>query len=163
MKAIIRQAGEGERLWFAGGGAWTFKATGEETGGSLLIIEDQVVRGKTTPLHSHPNFEEAIYVLDGELLVHADGEEHTVGTGGLFVAPRGLPHAFLVTSETAHLLGALTPASGEEFYRAASEPLRSEADAERPADLERLRAAAEASESIELLGPPPFEQLATAR
>lgn len=163
MQAIIRQAGEGERLWFAGGGDFTVKASGEQTGGALFVFEDHVVKGKTTPLHTHPDMDEAIYVLAGEILVHSDGDEHAVGAGGLMVAPRGLPHAFLVTSDTARLLCWLTPATGEAFYRAASEPIRSEADENRPPDIERLRAAAERSESIEILGPPPFEQVALAR
>ena len=154
--AIIRQREEGERLWFAGGGIWTMKASGAETDGSLLVFEDHVAKGKTTPLHTHPNEDEAIYVLSGEILVHVDGEEHAVGSGGLFVAPRGLPHAFLVTSDSAHLLCFQTPASGESFYRSVSEPISSENDAERPPDFARLREAAEESPSLELLGPPPF-------
>ena len=153
---IIRQAGEGEQLWFAGGGIFTIKASAAETGGSATILEDRMVRGKTTPLHQHPTFEEAIYVLEGEILVHADGEEHRVGAGGIAVAPRGAAHAFLVTSETAHILAVLTPGVGEPFYRDASEPITAPEDADRPADFERLRAAAERSEHIELLGPPPF-------
>lgn len=154
---IIRQQGEGERLWFAGGGVFTMKATVEETGGAFFMLEDRVVRGKTTPLHLHPGEDELIYVLEGELLVHVDGEEHRVGERGLFVAPRGVPHAFLVTSETAHLLCLQTPGSGWPFYEQVSEPARSDADAARPADFARLGAAAERSPAIELLGPPPFD------
>ena len=162
-KAIIREREDGERLWFAGGGVWTMKATGAETDGALLMFEDRVAKGKTTPLHTHPYEDEAIYVLEGELLVHADGEERRVGPGGLFVAPRGLPHAFLVTSETAHLLCVQTPASGEPFYRAASEPSESDADADRPPDFARLREVAEQSDRIELLGPPPFAVVPSAQ
>jgi quercetin dioxygenase-like cupin family protein len=154
---IIRADGEGERLWFAGGGVFTMKATSAETGGSFAMFEDHVVRGKTTPLHMHPNLDEAIYLLEGEILVHVDGEEHRVGEHGLFVAPRGVPHAFLVTSETAHLLVLITPGTGEAFYRSVSEPATSQADASRPPDFARLRDAAEHSEHIELLGPPPFD------
>jgi quercetin dioxygenase-like cupin family protein len=154
---VIRQADEGERFWFAGGGVFTMKATSAETGGSFAMWEDHVVRGKTTPLHVHPDLDEAIYMLEGEILVHVDGEEHRVGEGGLFVAPRGVPHAFLVTSETARLLAVMTPGAGESFYRSVSEPVTSEADAARPPDFARLREAAERSEHIELLGPPPFE------
>jgi quercetin dioxygenase-like cupin family protein len=154
---VIRQDGEGERLWFAGGGVFTMKATSAETGGALAIWEDHVVRGKTTPLHMHPGQDEAIYMLEGEILVHVDGEEHRVGERGLFVAPRGVPHAFLVTSETAHMLLAITPGTGEAFYRSVSEPATSTADASRPPDFARLREAAESSEHIELLGPPPFD------
>ena len=76
--------------------------------------------------------------------------------GGLAFAPRGVAHAFMVTSETARVLALQTPGTGEDFYRDAGEPIRSAADAERPPDWERLRAVAERSDSIEIVGPPPF-------
>lgn len=155
---IIRHDGEGDRMWFAGGGTFTWKATSEETGGAFLMIEDRMEQGKVTPLHVHPENEEAIYVLEGEILVEVEGERHRLGAGGLFVAPRGVAHAFMVTSESARVLGLLTPGSAEDFYRDAGEPLASEADESRPADFRRLREAAERSSSIEIVGPPPFEQ-----
>lgn len=153
---IIRQDCEGERMWFAGGGTFTWKATAAETGGAFVLLEDSMERGKVTPLHSHPADDETLYVLEGELLAHFDGEEHRVGAGGVFVAPRGVPHAFMVTSETARVLVLQTPGTGESFYREAGEPIESGQDVTRPADWARLRAVAERSESIELLGPPPF-------
>lgn len=153
---IIRQAGEGEQMWFAGGGAFIWKATAAETGGAFIMIEDRMERGKTTPMHLHPKEDEAIYVLEGELLVDIEGEQRRIGRGGLFVAPRGVPHAFMVTSDSAHVLTIQTPGSGEAFYRDAGEPASTPEQAARPADWARLRAVAEASESIELLGPPPF-------
>ena len=153
---MIRQDREGEQMWFAGGGAFTWKATSAETGGAFIMLEDRMVRGKTTPLHLHPNEDEAIYVLEGEVLVHIEGEEHRLGQGGLFFAPRGVPHAFMVTSETAHVLAWQTPGTGESFYRDAGEPAETLEDAARPADWVRLRQVAERSENIELLGPPPF-------
>jgi quercetin dioxygenase-like cupin family protein len=153
---LIRNRDEGEKLWFAGGGVFTMKATSAETDGSLMMLEDHVVRGKTTPLHRHAHEDELVYVLDGELLVHVDGVDHRVGKGGLFYAPRGVAHAFLVTSETAHLLCVQTPGSGEAFYRDVSDPATSQADAARPPDLARLQAGAQRSNSVELLGPPPF-------
>ena len=74
------------------------------------------------------------------------------------VAPRGVPHAFVVTSERALILTLQTPGSGETFYRDASEPSTDDTDAGRPPDLDRLRAAAERHpDIIEILGPPPFE------
>jgi quercetin dioxygenase-like cupin family protein len=159
---IIRQGGEGEQMWFAGGGVFTWKATAEETGGAFVLLEDRMERGKVTPLHMHPDIDETIYVLDGELLVHADGEEHRVGPGGVFSAPPGYPHAFMVTSDTARVLAFLTPGSGESFYRDAGETVTSPEDAARPADFARLRQAAERSPSIELLGPPPFAVAASS-
>jgi quercetin dioxygenase-like cupin family protein len=155
---VIRADGEGERLWFAGGGVFTMKATAEETDGAFVLLEDRMAQGKTTPLHSHPHLDETLIVLEGEILVYADGTEHRVGPRGVAVAPRGFPHAFMVTSESALILFLQTPGSGEAFYRDASEPSTDETDAERPPDLDRLRAAAERHpDIIEILGPPPFE------
>jgi hypothetical protein len=34
---MIAVQGEGERLWFAGGGLWTMKATSEETDGAFSL------------------------------------------------------------------------------------------------------------------------------
>ena len=160
-EAVVRQAGEGETRWFAGGGLFTWKATAAETGGAMMMFEDAMARGKMTPMHVHPENDEAIYVLDGELLVDVEGEKHTVGTGGLVFAPRGVAHAFMVVSETARILALMTPAA-EDFYRDASDPSDSPDDALRPADFDRLRAVAERSPSIEILGPPPFEAPAPA-
>ncbi len=157
---VIRQDGEGERLWFAGGGVFTMKASAADTDGAFTLFEDRVERGKATPLHLHPDEDETIYVLAGEIIVSFDGGEHRVGQGGVFVAPRGLPHAFLVTSETARLLCLQTPGTGEAFYRAASEPSHSEDDLSRPPDFARLQVVAQRSETIELLGPPPFAKQA---
>src|SRR5713226_10347053 len=115
--SIVRADGEGEHLRFWGGGVLTMKATAEETDGAFMLFEDFMPRGKTTPLHVHVNEDEALYVLEGQILVHIDGEEHPVGPRGIAVAPRGMPHAFLVTSPTARVLCLQTPGSAEAFYR----------------------------------------------
>ena len=157
LPPTIRAANDGERRWFFGGGVHTWKATAEETGGAFLLFEDQMVRGKATPLHTHPESDETMYMLDGEILMHMDGQEHVVGTGGLVVAPRGVPHAFLVTSETARMLCLHTPGACQDFYLDASEPLRSSSDGStHEVDFERIQQSAQRHGGIELLGPPPF-------
>src|SRR3979490_2435863 len=113
---IVRAAGQGERLWFYGGGLHIWKATASETGGAFLLFDDVMTRGKTTPLHSHPQVDETLYVLEGEILVHVDGREQRLGIGSMAMVPRGVPHAFLVTSESARLLTLETPGSSEAFY-----------------------------------------------
>lgn len=154
---IVRNAGEGERLRFFGGGILTMKATAEETGGTFLLFEDLMTRGKTTPLHIHAAEDETLYVLEGEIVVHIDGENHVIGSDGVAVAPRGVPHAFLVTSETARVLTLLTPGSAEPFYRGASEPAGTGAHASGPVDFARVRESAERFGGMRALGPPPFE------
>jgi quercetin dioxygenase-like cupin family protein len=154
---IIRGEGEGERLWFAGGGVWTMKATAEETDGAFMLFEDRMPRGKTTPLHTHPHEDETYIVLEGEILVHVEGTEHLVGPGSVAVVPRGVPHAFMVTSESALILALQTPGSGWAFYRDITEPATAETDPAKT-DWDRLRAAAERHpDIIQILGPPPFE------
>ena len=154
---IIRGEGEGERRWFSGGGIHVVKASAEETDGAFILLEDQMTRGKTTPLHTHPNLDETLIVLEGEILVYAEEKEHRLGPRGVAVAPRGAPHAFMVTSESALILALQTPGSGEAFYREASEPAGAECDPGRT-DWDRLRAAAQRHpDTIQILGPPPFE------
>jgi quercetin dioxygenase-like cupin family protein len=154
--AVVKTGSEGERRWFYGGGVHTWKATAEETGGAFLLFEAVMDRGKVTPLHTHPESDETMYVLDGEILVHMDGDEHQVAAGGLTIAPRGVPHAFMVTSERATLLCLHTPGCCQQFYWDASEPMADGADASGPVDFARIAASAQRNGGIELLGPPPF-------
>ena len=155
--SFVRAEGEGERLSFYGGGLITMKATGAETGGALLLFEDKMVRGKMTPLHIHQNEDETLYVLEGEILVHIDGTEHCVGPHGLAFVPRGVPHAFFVTSETARVLTLENPASAEAFYRAASRPATADSDPAGPVDFGKVREAAERIGGMKVVGPPPFK------
>jgi quercetin dioxygenase-like cupin family protein len=153
---IVRADGEGERLRFWGGGVLTIKASAEETRGAFLLFEDSMARGKTTPLHIHADEDETLYVLEGEILVHIDGTDHPLGPNGVAVALRGVPHAFLVTSETARVLTLQTPGSAEAFYRGASEPAGPGSDPSGPVDLARVRDVAQRVGGMEVVGPPPF-------
>jgi quercetin dioxygenase-like cupin family protein len=154
---IVRAPGEGEKLWFYGGGLHTWKATSAETGGAFLLFEDVMSRGKTTPLHTHPEVDETLYLLEGEILFHIEGAEQRIGTGGVAMAPRGVAHAFLVTSEMARVLCLETPGSAEAFYRGASEPATAELERSAPVDFARVRESAMRNGGIEILGPPPFK------
>jgi quercetin dioxygenase-like cupin family protein len=158
--SIVRNDGEGERLWFYGGGVHTWKASSEETGGTLMLFEDHMSEGKATPLHIHANEDEALYVLDGEILVHIDGKNHRVGPRGFAFAPRGVPHAFLVTSPEARMLCLETPGSAEAFYRGASEPAGTNSGG--PVDFDKVRESAERSGGMQVVGPPPFGALGGA-
>ena len=156
---VMRNADDGERLAWAGGGVITVKATAAETAGAFLLFDFDGERGKTTPLHIHPGEDEGMYVLEGEIRVHVAGEEASLGTGGTFICLRGVPHAFMVTSESARLLSWQTPGTGETFYREASDPAPAGVSASHPPDWARLRDVASRSPSIEIVGPSPFENL----
>ena len=154
LAATVRQAGQGEQRWFYGGGIHTWLVSPEETGGAFLLFEDAMDAGKRTPLHTHPEAAETMYVLQGEILMHLDGAEERIGAGGVAVAPRGMPHAFLVTADDTKLLCLQTPGCGQAFYLGASEPLT--AECERVVDFDKVRQSGAANGGIEILGPPPF-------
>jgi len=149
---------EGEALWF-NNDLLAFKATGAQTGGAFLLVEEVARRGKVTPLHTHPAEEETFYILAGEVLVHLDGDERALAAGGFVSVPPGVPHAYLVTSDAARTLILVTPGSGamEAFFREAGEPAaeRTLPDAG-PLDIARIAAAAERTGAVDILGPPPF-------
>jgi quercetin dioxygenase-like cupin family protein len=155
LAVTVRDSGEGERRWFCGGGMHTWKATSEETGGAFLMFEFVGERGKVTPLHIHPASDETFYLLEGEILLDLDGERRTLAAGGLVVVPRGVPHAFMVTSERTRFLTFQTPGTDQAFYRLASEPA-AEGSRPIPVDFDRVREAALQTGAIEILAPPPF-------
>jgi quercetin dioxygenase-like cupin family protein len=154
---IILAAGEGDKQSFMGGGLHTWKLAAEQTEGAFFLFEDVMVRGKTTPLHRHPEADEMTYVVEGEIIVNHDGKETRIGAGGMAFVPKGVPHAFLVVSETARLLSLHSPATySQAFYLCASDPATD--DRAEIVDIARLQASAKANpRGIELLGPPPFK------
>jgi quercetin dioxygenase-like cupin family protein len=153
---IVRNAGEGDKQSFGGGGLHTWKLLAEETDDAFFVFEDTMVKDKTTPLHLHPEAHEMTYVIDGEIEVQVDGHRSRVRSGGMSFVPMGVAHAFVVVSVEARLITLQSPgAVGQAFYRGASEPaVDGTADI---VDLDRLRAsAADNPRGITLLGPPPF-------
>ena len=153
---IVRNAGEGDRRAFFGGGLHTWKLLAEESDGAFFLFEDTMVKDKTTPLHVHPEAHEMTYVIDGEIEVQADGDRNRVRSGGMSFVPKGVAHAFIVVSAEARLITIQSPgAVGQAFYRGASEPAVD--DTADGLDLARLQAtAAENPRGITILGPPPF-------
>jgi quercetin dioxygenase-like cupin family protein len=155
LTATVRDSGEGERRWFYGGGQHTWLATAEETGGAFLLFDFVGEQGKVTPVHIHPASDETFYLLAGEILLDLDGKRRPLAAGGLAVIPRGVPHAFMVTSPEARFLTLQTPGTDEAFYRMASEPALP-GSSPVPVDFDRIREAAMQTGAIEILGPPPF-------
>jgi quercetin dioxygenase-like cupin family protein len=152
--------GTGEALWF-NNDLLTFKATGADTAGAFLLVEERARRGKATPLHTHPHEAESFYILEGEVLFHLDGSERSLGVGGFASVPPGVPHAYVVTSELARSLILVTPGSGamEAFFRDAGEPaVQRVLPDPGPLDIQRIGAAAQRTGAVELLGPPPFAE-----
>lgn len=152
LAPVIRHAGEGEKRWFFGGGEMTWKVRAADSGGAFLLLEVVLAQGKVTPLHTHPS-DEASYILEGELLMHLDGVETTVGAGGFVLAPREMPHAFKVLSPSCRVLSLQVPGNCEAFYFGASEPLDGST---RQVDFAKISESAQLNGGVTLVGPPPF-------
>lgn len=144
--------GQGENRWFYGGGVHTWKVTAADSQGSVAIFEDTLDGGKVTPLHTHPESDETVYVIEGEILIYRDGNPCTVGEGGMVFTPRGVPHANTVTSEKARILSVVTPGERTEaFYRKASVAGESGS-----VDFSKIAHAAQETGATVIVGPPPF-------
>jgi quercetin dioxygenase-like cupin family protein len=152
--AVVRNVEDMEARWFYGGGTHLWLAREHETAGGFMLFEDLLAAGKTTPLHTHPH-EESFYVIEGAIRLRVHDSDRELSSGGFALVPRGTPHAFLVTSPQARVLSLHTPAGGEDFFRAASEPVQ-DGGAHPGLDFEKVIAAGVESGAMTVVGPPPF-------
>jgi len=108
---------DGERIWIVGD-TMTLKATGESTGGALVLLENLTAPGGGPPPHVHTREDEFWYVVDGTFEIRIGDEVHALGPGGFAFAPRGTVHNFRNTAATAsRILVGFTPAGMEGFFR----------------------------------------------
>jgi len=114
--------GEGDARWFLGTLA-TIKVDGDDSAGRLAIWEALLPKDAGPPLHKHPE-DETFYVLDGRMTVWVGDESRHLSPGSLMYVPGGVPHTFIVESETARVLMLSTVAGIERFIRTLSEPAR---------------------------------------
>jgi quercetin dioxygenase-like cupin family protein len=159
VSTLIRHIkdGEGETLWFAGAHQ-TVKHPGAWSGGGFSLVEVTVPRGRATPLHRDPS-DETFYLLDGDILFHADGTVHAAHAGDTISITRGAAHAFTATSDTARFLVFNTPGTHDSYFRDGGEPATScDLNDAPPPNLERIQASSQ-KHGVEILGPPPFTEM----
>ena len=154
-RTVVKDASEVDRYLWLGGTTMSVVLDAHDTQRQFALIDQRGVAGDATPLHRHLNEDEAFYVLDGEILAVAGDHECRAGAGSALFLPRGLPHAFMVTSASARLLTIAVPTGFENFVREAGIPLEGQAPRTWEFDLDRAMGPAQAA-GIEILGPPPF-------
>jgi quercetin dioxygenase-like cupin family protein len=125
----FKSAGEIERQEHDWG---IFSAVSSPADGAerIMTVEGTFFPGKGHDFHRHPNQEEVIYVLEGELEQWVEHERRLLGPGDVVVIPAGVVHAsFNVSEEQAKIVAILSPCVGEAGYEveelAAEEPWRS--------------------------------------
>jgi quercetin dioxygenase-like cupin family protein len=89
----------------------------EETGGHVSVVEIEVPpHSAGPPLHMH-DFDEAFYLLEGELIFQIEGALVTRRAGELFFAPRNVAHTLANRSDApARYVLVCTPAGFERHW-----------------------------------------------
>jgi quercetin dioxygenase-like cupin family protein len=97
-----------------------FLLEGAMTGGSMAVFEFDVSVGAKVPVaHSHDDYDETMYGLEGVLTVTVEGVPTDVGPGEAVFIPRGAVHHFDNTHDVeAKALAVVTPGIlGPEMFR----------------------------------------------
>ena len=108
-----------------------FLITGEDASGGIALFELAVPAAQrlAAPAHSHDQFEETIYGIEGVLTWTVDGRRLDVGPGQALCIPRGAVHRFdNHGSQDVKALCAITPAAiGPRYFREAAEVINASA------------------------------------
>ena len=107
---VLIHRGEGPGFAYAGQRMHILAGYRAQPAG-FAAMEVTIPAGFAGPVpHAHDEFDEAIYVLRGRLLVAGDGESQEAAPGSMFVAPRGHRHGFSNPyAENALVLGIWAP------------------------------------------------------
>lgn len=90
---------------------------GQDTANAWSLFEVEVPTESGPPLHFHEAYDEALYVLEGELEVYLGDKTVTAGPGQFFFVPRGTPHGFRNRNASpARFLSWATPSGAEHFF-----------------------------------------------
>lgn len=99
----------GSLAWFSSPAASGAKA--------LVVVEVTLNPGRGHNFHRHPNQEEVIYVIDGEIEQWIDQQKRLLGAGDSAFIGEDVVHAsFNATDRAARLLAVLSPSIGTEGY-----------------------------------------------
>ena len=113
--------GPGEGRTIPGTDVLRLVATGEQTGGSIGVLEDTSSPGDGPPRHVHHSNDELFYVLEGEFLFLVGERQESVSAETCVFVPRGTVHAYkVIGSKRGRLLSAVIPGGPERPSRSSS-------------------------------------------
>jgi quercetin dioxygenase-like cupin family protein len=121
LKPFLVRQNEGEAHWWFGSLA-EFKATADETGGQMTLVEVTEHPGAEAPLHVHHRDDEGFWILDGDVTFDVGDATIEASTGDFVFAPRDIPHRFTVGERGCRMLFILLPGGIEDVVRGTSEP-----------------------------------------
>ena len=118
---FITSAGSRAVSWR--GGSVDVKLTAAQTDGRVGMWFWRARGGDVAPLHVHHREDERFLVIAGHARFVIGEESLDAGAGDLVFLPCGIPHAYLITSEAACLVGIVTPGGFESFFAAVGSPV----------------------------------------
>jgi mannose-6-phosphate isomerase-like protein (cupin superfamily) len=123
LAPAVTRSEEGEaRWWFAS--LAEVKATAEQTGGLLSIVQITEAPNAAAPLHVHHREDESFWILDGEVTFEVGDATIHASAGDFLFGPRGVPHRYTVGSAGCRMLFIMTPGGFENLVRDMSVPAR---------------------------------------
>ncbi len=139
--------GEGRQIDL-GEFAMTVKASTEETGGVVSVLEAEEPPGFGPPIHVHHDCAEIFYVLAGEYVMFLEDSEVACPAGSFVFIPRGARHGFRVGGVPSRKLNVYLPASMIGYFDDLAVALGQEGVGE-----DELAAIA-SEHGMEIVGPP---------
>lgn len=123
MPATTVRAGDREPLNVLGM-PLRFLCDARETGGAWSLFEEKIPLGMGPPPHRHP-WDEAYYVLEGEVEFEIDGQQLKIGAGDFTRLPANTVHAFKgVSPAGARVLIFAAPGHSSEFFEELNSEVR---------------------------------------
>ena len=114
----IVRPGEGRLADLGDGLGVVFKLWGENTDGSIAVVEHPFAVGTYVSAHLHTREDEYSIVTEGEIGFRSGDREVVLGPGGYITKPRGELHAMWnAGSVPARMIEIISPAGFECFFR----------------------------------------------
>jgi quercetin dioxygenase-like cupin family protein len=156
MNMTDQHTGTPQSRWFLGT-AIKILVSASEGNDDICVVEHRMAQGEASPLHLHRNEDEILVLLEGRLRIDIAGQTRRIEAGQAAAAPKCIPHAFLVESETARLLTVTRGHDFETMLRTASRPAAGPGLPPRIAPTPEMVAALDDTcrrHNIDLVGPP---------
>lgn len=124
LEPFATRNGEGEALWWFDSLA-EIKATADQTGGALSIVEVTEPPNAAGPLHVHYREDEGFWILEGDATFEIGDTTIEAHAGDFVWGPRGIPHRYDVGGAGCRMLYVMTPGGFEAIPRGMGVPAES--------------------------------------
>ena len=145
LRVKVVKPDEGKLVW-AAGDHYTYKVTGQDTGGNYSFFEVNVPPHAGTPYRTYQREFVGYYILEGELTVLSEAGSVVAGPGAYVHIPRNLSHTFENRSNrSVRMVALVAPAGMENFLEEIGRQVYDRTAAPAPimqADIEKIAAIA---------------------